>query len=155
MTPAYEGLWCPRQLHTRVGCAPHPNLEHTDLSYQRPASESLDRWGKLRLREAKLVVMQVWREPPPLAWSLGPRGRATQGAPDRLPRPHRHPIITFTSIFSGASLQLIVQKPLGTPRVKEIRGLSWRPRRWLIVAHSPKCSLQTEAVCSKRSTWSI
>lgn len=44
VTPAYEGLWCLRQLHTRVGYAPHPNLERAylradaHLSYQKPAS---------------------------------------------------------------------------------------------------------------------
>lgn len=134
-------LYGPRQLHTRAGSAPHPNPEHARPLTPTPISpprglpgSSLGWWGKLRLREAKLLIMQGWRgrsESPPLSSSVpGPplRGRATRGVPDRLPRPTaHHPIIIFAFILSGASRQLIVQKPSGTLRVKEIRGLSAVP----------------------------
>ena len=93
---------------------------------------------------------------PALPPSLQPALRAPRSGPRRRrPQPL---IINF--IFRGVSLRAIVQETLGdsqserNPRSVCEAGAASGPG-WLIVAHSPQCSLQTEAVCSKRSTRSI
>lgn len=59
-TPTYKGPWCLRQPHTMWGVPLTPTwstpTSRMPISPTRSASESLDWWGKLRLREAKLVI---------------------------------------------------------------------------------------------------
>lgn len=106
VTPAYKGLWRLRQPHTvegvpltptwstptsRMPISPTRGLPVSPWPGDCPATPAPER--------GKVSDKAGLEGAPTLAWSLGPRRRATQGVPDGLPRPPSPPHYYFYFYF--------------------------------------------------------